>query len=94
MIEQFSTVLLDMNNTFMFSADRFGSTEDYSTIYHQLGGTMAGSRVNQLIRSAYRYLGLQGDRYSSAAKSTLLYRRDKEISQGMEANENVSVSSS
>jgi FMN phosphatase YigB (HAD superfamily) len=56
MIEQFSTVLLDMNNTFMFGADRFGSTEDYSNIYHQLGGTMERNRVNQLIRSAYRYL--------------------------------------
>jgi hypothetical protein len=57
MIEQFSTILLDMNDTFMFGADRFGATEDYSMIYHQLVGTTKRSRVNQLIRSAYRYLG-------------------------------------
>lgn len=49
MIDKFSTILLDMNETFMFGADRFGSNEDYSVIYCQLGGAMKPSRVNQLI---------------------------------------------
>jgi len=40
MIDKFSTILLDMNDTFMFGADRFGSNEDYSIVYHQLGGMM------------------------------------------------------
>jgi hypothetical protein len=57
MIDQFSTVLLDMNDTFMFGADRFGSDEDYSVIYRQLGGTMEQSRVNKLIQAAYSYNG-------------------------------------
>jgi FMN phosphatase YigB (HAD superfamily) len=48
-----------MNDTFMFGADRFSSDEDYATIYHQLGGTMAHSRVNQLIRAAYNYLDIR-----------------------------------
>jgi FMN phosphatase YigB (HAD superfamily) len=59
MIDQFSTVLLDMNDTFMFGADRFGSDEDYSVIYHQLGGTMEQSRVNKLIQAAYSYLDVR-----------------------------------
>lgn len=59
MIAKFSTILLDMNQTFMFGADRFGSTEDYSIVYRQLGGTLEPSRVNQLIRAAYDYLDIR-----------------------------------
>ena len=56
MINKFSTILLDMNDTFMFGADQFGKHEDYSAIYHQLGGTIESSRVNYLIQAAYDYL--------------------------------------
>jgi FMN phosphatase YigB (HAD superfamily) len=59
MIDQFSTVLLDMNDTFMFGADKFGSDKDYTLVYHQLGGTMEQSRVNKLIQAAYRYLDIR-----------------------------------
>ncbi|MCY7337153.1 MAG: HAD family hydrolase [Chamaesiphon sp.] len=59
MIDKFSTILLDMNDTFMFGADRFGSNEDYSIVYHQLGGMMESVRVNQLIQSAYAYLDIR-----------------------------------
>jgi putative hydrolase of the HAD superfamily len=59
MIDGFSTILLDMNQTFMFGADRFGATEDYSVVYRQLGGTMEPSRVNQLICAAYDYLDVR-----------------------------------
>jgi predicted nuclease of predicted toxin-antitoxin system len=59
MIDQFSTVLLDMNDTFMFGADRFSPDEDYSLIYHQLGGTMEPSLANQLIQAAYNYLDIR-----------------------------------
>lgn len=48
-----------MNQTFMFGADRFGATEDYSITYRQLGGTMEPSRVNQLICMAYDYLDVR-----------------------------------
>jgi FMN phosphatase YigB (HAD superfamily) len=59
MINEFSTVLLDMNDTFMFGADQFGADKDYSTTYHQLGGSMAQSRVNQLIQDTYDYLSIR-----------------------------------
>jgi FMN phosphatase YigB (HAD superfamily) len=59
MIDKFSTILLDMNDTFMFGADRFGSNEDYSVIYHQLGGMIESVRVNQLIQAAYAYLDIR-----------------------------------
>ena len=59
MIDKFSTILLDMNDTFMFGADRFGSNEDYSIVYRQLGGMMDSVRVNQLIESAYAYLDIR-----------------------------------
>ena len=48
-----------MNQTFMFGADRFSATKDYSVVYHQLGGTMEPSRVNQLICAAYDYLDVR-----------------------------------
>jgi FMN phosphatase YigB (HAD superfamily) len=59
MIDKFSTILLDMNDTFMFGADRFGSNEDYSIVYHQLGGMIESVRVNQLIQAAYAYLDIR-----------------------------------
>jgi FMN phosphatase YigB (HAD superfamily) len=59
MIDGFSTILLDMNQTFMFGADRFGVTEDYSVVYRQLGGMMEPNRVNQLICAAYDYLDVR-----------------------------------
>lgn len=59
MINQFSTVLLDMNDTFMFGADKFGSNQDYSIIYRQLGGSIEKSRVNELIQTAYSYLEIR-----------------------------------
>jgi FMN phosphatase YigB (HAD superfamily) len=59
MINQFSTILLDMNDTFMFGADQFGADKDYSTTYYQLGGSMAQSCVNQLIQDTYDYLSIR-----------------------------------
>jgi FMN phosphatase YigB (HAD superfamily) len=59
MIEQFSTVLLDMNDTFMFGADQFGANQDYAVTYRQLGGQMTQSQVNQLIQAAYDYLAIR-----------------------------------
>lgn len=58
MLDEFSTILFDMNQTFMFDSDRFGSNEDFSVIYRQLGGKMDRNRVNQLIFAAYNYLDI------------------------------------
>lgn len=56
MLNGFSVLLLDMNDTFMFGADRFGPDEDYSVIYRDLGGTMDSRAVNGLIQSVYDHL--------------------------------------
>ena len=59
MLDNFSTLLLDMNDTFMFGADCFGDGEDYYVIYRQLGGMMESNRVNDLIQKAYNYLDIR-----------------------------------
>ncbi|GAB4208366.1 MAG: HAD family hydrolase [Coleofasciculaceae cyanobacterium] len=59
MLNGFRTILLDMNETFMFGADRFNQEQDYSIIYYQLGGTLESSRVNSLVRAAFDYLDIR-----------------------------------
>lgn len=59
MLERFSTILLDMNQTFMFGADRFGPNEDYSIVYRQLGGQIESKRVNYLVQAAFDYLSIR-----------------------------------
>jgi FMN phosphatase YigB (HAD superfamily) len=59
MLDKFSTILLDMNDTFMFGADKFSQDQDYSVIYRQLGGKIEPSRVNYLIQAAYDYLDIR-----------------------------------
>lgn len=56
MLNKFSVLLLDMNDTFMFGTDRFGADQDYSIVYRRLGGKLQPNIVNQLIQSAYDYL--------------------------------------
>ncbi len=59
MLDKFTTLLLDMNGTFMFGGDRFSQETDYSIFYHQLGGKLAADRVNLLIQTAYNYLNIR-----------------------------------
>ncbi len=49
-------LLLDMNGTFMFGEDRFGSSEDFSVHYSRLGGKLAREKFNGLVRGMYEYL--------------------------------------
>lgn len=56
MLDRFGVLLLDMNDTFMFGADRFGAEQNYFIVYRQLGGTLQSDVVNALIQSAYEYL--------------------------------------
>lgn len=51
-----STLLLDMNSTFMFGEDNFTSAEDFFKHYSQLDGAMKKDEINSLIRSLYGYL--------------------------------------
>lgn len=50
-------LLLDMNSTFMFGEDRFGADEDFSLHYFKMGGTLARTEINRLVRKVYEYLG-------------------------------------
>ena len=45
-----------MNSTFMFGEDNFGESEDYSKYYHQIGGVLSTTEINQIIRTVYSYL--------------------------------------
>ena len=42
-LSQFDVVMFDLNGTFMFGQDRFGSDQDYFATYRQLGGTRLDS---------------------------------------------------
>lgn len=56
-LDRFPVVLLDMNGTFMFGEDRFGSEHDYAATYRDLGGRSSPARVRSLIRACYESLG-------------------------------------
>jgi len=49
-------LLLDMNSTFMFGEDNFGSSEDFSKYYHEIDGVLSGKDINAIIRSVYSCL--------------------------------------
>lgn len=49
-------LLLDMNSTFMFGEDRFSESEEFSTYYYEIGGTLPEAELNEIITSAYKYL--------------------------------------
>ncbi len=52
-----TTLLLDMNSTFMFGEDRFDEGFDYSEYYKQIGGTLPCELVNETINNVLEYLG-------------------------------------
>jgi len=54
-----SALLLDMNSTFMFGEDNFGSSEDFSEYYHKIGGVLSKEEVNEAIGSVYAYLDIR-----------------------------------
>ena len=56
MFEGKEALLLDMNSTFMFGEDRFGSDEDFSDYYRSIGGELSTDVVNGVIRRSYDYL--------------------------------------
>jgi HAD superfamily hydrolase (TIGR01509 family) len=56
-LSRFSTILLDVNSTFMFGEDRFGPHYDYSATYTDLGGSFLGSdSLRGIIDSVVGYL--------------------------------------
>ncbi len=56
MFSEKKTLLLDMNSTFMFGEDNFGSSEDFSKYYHKIGGELSRTKINSFIRLIYNYM--------------------------------------
>jgi len=57
MFNDITTLLLDMNSTFMFGEDRFEGGTDYSEYYKQIGGNLPGNIINNTINNILEYLG-------------------------------------
>lgn len=49
-------ILLDMNSTFLFGEDRFGTEQDYFIAYQQFGGNLTKQRTHRLIQACFEYL--------------------------------------
>jgi len=54
-----TTLLLDMNSTFMFGEDNFGPSEKFSEYYHDIGGKLSVNTINEVIRYVYHYLDIR-----------------------------------
>lgn len=54
-----SNLLLDMNGTFMFGGDRFGTEVDYFPAYEKTGGTLSAAQVQSHVRGIYDYLAVR-----------------------------------
>jgi putative hydrolase of the HAD superfamily/5'-nucleotidase len=53
-IDRYRVLMLDMGNTFMFGADRFGENENFAATYRAVGGTeLPAETVHRVIRAAY-----------------------------------------
>lgn len=56
-LDRFAVVLLDLNSTFMFGEDRFGSGHDYHATYAaEDGRTLAPADVRAAVDACYTYL--------------------------------------
>jgi putative hydrolase of the HAD superfamily len=54
LLDRFPVLLLDMNGTFMFGADRFGAGEDFHATYRSIGGSrLSPAEVTRFIRACY-----------------------------------------
>lgn len=49
-------ILLDMNSTFLFGEDHFGTEQDYFIAYQQFGGNLTKQHTNSLIQNCFEYL--------------------------------------
>ncbi len=57
LIDRYSSLLLDMNGTFMFRQDRFGENADFDSTYRAMGGkTLCPEEVTLHIRRCYNGL--------------------------------------
>ena len=56
MFKEKTTLLLDMNSTFMFGEDRFETGFNYAEYYQRIGGKLSGNIVNTSIENILNYL--------------------------------------
>ena len=60
-LSMYSSILLDLNSTFMFNEDRFGPDQDYHAAYRALGGqALSSPQVHSIIAACCEYLMLRG----------------------------------
>jgi HAD superfamily hydrolase (TIGR01509 family) len=60
-LQSFDAILLDVNGTFMFGQDRFGSDQDYGATYRLIGGCgFSDTRVQAVIDACVEHLMLIG----------------------------------
>lgn len=50
------TILLDMNDTFMFGHDRFGDGENYRAYFKEIGGSLPEDDARRIIQAVFDYL--------------------------------------
>ena len=83
LLDTISTILLDMNSTFMFGEDRFSESEDYHLTYQSVGGSrLSAAQVHHAIQNCYA--GLSQD-YENPEK----YAAFPTLEQGFELYSNV-----
>lgn len=56
MLQDFESIILDMNATFMFGHDRFGDHENYGEFFREMGGTLPEKEASDIIRDVFAYL--------------------------------------
>ncbi|MEJ2693924.1 MAG: HAD family hydrolase [Candidatus Thiodiazotropha sp.] len=56
MLKGFSTILLDMNGTFMFGHDRFGDAENYGAYFKEIGGSLPEAEAQRIVHQVFNYL--------------------------------------
>src|SRR5256885_1327607 len=62
LLDKFPVLLLDMNGTFMFGADRFGAGADFHATYRSVGGSrLSAAEVTRFIRACYNGMGRDYD---------------------------------
>jgi FMN phosphatase YigB (HAD superfamily) len=78
LLDKFPVLLLDMNGTFMFGEDRFGTGEDFHATYRSIGGhRLSATEVTRFIRACYE--GMSQD-YENPAR----YDDFPSLSEGMQ----------
>lgn len=59
MLNDFETILLDMNATFMFGHDRFDNPEDFGAYFCGIGGSLSAEEATDTLKRVIDFLALR-----------------------------------